>query len=266
MKVPCGKCLSCRIAKQKEWATRIIHEKNYHSDSMFLCLTYDDEHLPIYGSLVKKDLQKWFKRLRKKWKNKKIKYLACGEYGEEEYRPHYHVILFGLGAQHLDTRVYNCGHIIYYDDTWPMGHIHAGSVSYNSARYVIKYIHKKHDKNQYIRKIIADYGTYWLHLQKPFQLQSQGLGLQFILDNQKQIIENMKITINGVPVMLPRYYMKKLELSSSKLLQMSNEYKIKQYKKLIKRGIKDYRHSHKIREENYNAYKLLVKKERIFKK
>ena len=43
--VPCGKCLSCRIAKRREWTMRLWHELPYHQSSIFLTLTYDDDNL-----------------------------------------------------------------------------------------------------------------------------------------------------------------------------------------------------------------------------
>ena len=74
---------------------RVVHESYYWDSCIFLTLTYDDDHLPPNGSLVKSDLQKFFKRLRKN-SGKKMAYFACGEYGEQTARCHYHVILFGL--------------------------------------------------------------------------------------------------------------------------------------------------------------------------
>ena len=44
-------------------------------------------------TLQKSDLQKFFKRLRKKT-HEKISYYAVGEYGDNTQRPHYHIILF----------------------------------------------------------------------------------------------------------------------------------------------------------------------------
>ena len=99
--VPCGKCLSCRIAKRREWTMRLWHELPYHQSSIFLTLTYDDDNLPPNASLSKSDLQKFFKRLRKdlSYVDRKIKYFAAGEYGPKTNRPHYHAIVFGLSLQ-----------------------------------------------------------------------------------------------------------------------------------------------------------------------
>ena len=59
-----------------------------HEKSCMLNLTYDDDHLPEHGQLWKDDLQRFFKRLRKKFK---FRYVASGEYGEKTRRPHFHI-------------------------------------------------------------------------------------------------------------------------------------------------------------------------------
>ena len=65
-----------------------------HKVSCMLNLTYDDEHLPKHGQLLKTDLQKFFKRMRKS--GFKFRYVASGEYGDVSKRPHFHIALFGV--------------------------------------------------------------------------------------------------------------------------------------------------------------------------
>lgn len=199
MVVPCGKCLQCRIAHSREWATRILHEMDSWNDSSFVTLTYNPENEPKDKSLRKRDLQLYFKRLRKE---KKIKYFACGEYGPSTMRPHYHAIIFGVSPK--DKNVLN--------DCWGMGFIAAGNVTYESARYVAQYVDKKYygDKQKQV------YGD----KEPPFQLQSQKIGLDYALTHEAQIHENLGLTINGNHVSIPRYYLKHIELSESEREQM----------------------------------------------
>lgn len=130
--VPCGMCIDCRLAKARDWAIRCIHEAQLHEENTWLTLTYSPENLPKKGSLEKRDLTLFIKRLRKKlplysnmpcldkanriqyytskalkWRKrygkpkphtiyKEIRYYACGEYGRNNtIRPHYHICLFG---------------------------------------------------------------------------------------------------------------------------------------------------------------------------
>ena len=64
--MPCGKCLSCRIAKRSEWAMRMIHELDNFNCAVFVTLTYDEDHLPPHGSLVVSDLQKVLQTIKKR--------------------------------------------------------------------------------------------------------------------------------------------------------------------------------------------------------
>lgn len=45
------------------------------------------------------------KRLRKYLEPVKVRFFACGEYGDNTYRPHYHLILFGCDFR-SDRRLY----------------------------------------------------------------------------------------------------------------------------------------------------------------
>ena len=67
LKLPCGQCIGCRLEKSRQWAVRCMHEKQMHPFNEFVTLTYDDAHLPEGGALVKRHLQLFFKRLRKKF-------------------------------------------------------------------------------------------------------------------------------------------------------------------------------------------------------
>lgn len=193
VRVPCGRCRACRIARAREWSTRLLHELEYHEDATFTTLTYNDDNLPELGSLVPSDLQKFFKRLRKDVSGK-IRYYACGEYGETTFRPHYHAIIFGVDP--FDSVI---------QDNWPYGFVKNGTVTYDSCRYVADYI----GKSVLGKEAQA---AYYGQLVPPFARMSQGLGKQFIYDNADRIRDTQKITVRGVPVGLPRYYRKKLDL------------------------------------------------------
>ena len=142
--VPCGRCLACRISKRREWSLRMLHELADYDDAMFLTLTYNDDNLPPNGSLVKADLQKFFKRLRKRLDvdGRKIRYFACGEYGEQTQRPHYHAIIFGLSLRDEDKQL--------VVDSWDKMSWHVpqikkkafGMVEPDSIAYVAQYIDK----------------------------------------------------------------------------------------------------------------------------
>ena len=192
--VPCGHCLACRIARTREWTVRLLHESEFWEDTIFVTLTYDDEHLPSNRSLVPRDLTLFFKKLRRDLGDKKIKYYACGEYGDTFGRPHYHAIIFGLSPK--DKKL--------IEDNWRLGFVKLGSVTYDSCRYVAGYVQKKlygKASKEYDEKgIIA-----------PFSRMSKGLGESYVDKYWNKLYDMNTVTVRGVPMGLPRYYQKKLD-------------------------------------------------------
>jgi len=204
--VPCGRCLSCRIRRSSEWATRIVHEASSHSSAIFTTLTYDDAHYPSNGSLQKNDLVRFWKRMRKRCG--RIRYYAGGEYGECGGRPHYHLIVFGLRPctcfeSSKGVLLCRCHDRVVMHEVWGKGAVDRfGTVTYDSARYTADYIGKA---------IVAD-PEVWTSkgLAAPFQVMSQGLGRDFVDMNAEQLRLRKGVTIHGVPVGLPRYYATRL--------------------------------------------------------
>ena len=146
LQLPCGKCPSCVEKRARSWAVRCVLEAAQYKDNCFLTLTYRDECLPR-GGLCKKDLQRFIRRLRD-FTGKKIRYFACGEYGEHTYRPHYHLIVFNWfpeDAKFLKESEF--GGILFtskiLNDLWPFGISSVGEVSYSSCGYVARYCNKK---------------------------------------------------------------------------------------------------------------------------
>lgn len=217
--VPCGKCIGCRAAKAKEWTQRLLNEQAYWPTESFITLTYDDDHYPEGGKIVKKDLQCFFKKLRKKLDPYRIKYFACGEYGENTLRPHYHIIIFGIDER-MDKIVY---------ESWPYGErISIDTVTPGAIAYVTGYVRKK---------IADNYGRYRkLGLPLPFQLQSQGLGLRWAVDN-KETLEKNGLTREGKKISIPRYYIRKLNLNGDIMYRELCEAYNERDQELIDRGM-----------------------------
>lgn len=189
-RVPCGKCMACRISRTREWSMRLMHEVQEWDSCGFVTLTYRE--VPENGSLDKIALQRFFKRLREDLKPRKIKHFSCGEYGERFGRPHYHSIIYGIGAHDQEV----------IEDAWGKGFISIGTVTYDSASYVAGYIQKKLSGN----KGREAYGGRMV----PFQIQSLGIGKKWLEDNQGKLLEDGHVSVKGNEYSLPRYYVKKL--------------------------------------------------------
>lgn len=154
MKISCGQCSGCRLDRSRQWAIRCTHEASLYENNTFSTLTYRDAQLPNdpekgqpkNGTLVIRDFQLFMKRLRKK-NGAGIRFYACGEYGEKNQRPHYHVCLFNFALN--DRRLFkNTNGVNLYsssalDEIWGNGFTLSGEVTFQSAAYVARYIMKK---------------------------------------------------------------------------------------------------------------------------
>lgn len=145
--LPCGQCYQCRLERSRDWACRCILEAQMHKENCFVTLTYDDAHLPSDYGLQKMDLTNFFKRLRKNT-GAKLRYFACGEYGDLYSRPHYHICIFGYRPDDLQLIAQNRGVNLYTSQeilkAWQgRGFVSIGDVTFESAAYVARYVMKK---------------------------------------------------------------------------------------------------------------------------
>lgn len=209
LEVPCGKCLNCRLQKKREWTVRMLHETTQHNDSIFITLTYSDECIPENESLRKDHAVKFIKRLRfhvnKNCPGRRIRYFLCGEYGDKTQRPHYHAIIFGLGLNSLDKS--------FVIDSWPYCEWTTirikksfGLAEGKSIQYVAGYIQKKLS-GELADEVYRDTGR-----ENVFRLLSLGLGRGYIDNNVDTLTDNLYITVQGVKMALPRYYLNRLNL------------------------------------------------------
>ncbi len=205
--VPCGRCHACLSKLRQEWYVRCYYELKRSQNAYFVTLTYNDENINWsdqgYPSLNKREMQNFFKILRKRLKTK-FKYFIVGEYGTETHRPHYHVLFFDLlnDLKATDRLLSDC---------WKKGHIDIGYVKAASINYVLKYMIQPFDKNESDREI-------------PFRLMSQKppIGDNYITERKSwHLKDNTRFyaEILGVKYPLPRYFKEKIY---SKVERQSN--------------------------------------------
>lgn len=160
--LPCGKCIGCKASKATAWAHRCGHEASLWDYNTFLTLTYDERHLPEQGHLSDTDLTNFLKRLRKyaastdtnllQTQNSSVRYFACGEYGRENGRPHFHVLLFNCDFSDGYKVAERGQHDLFQSDTlhtlWPDGTANYGKATRASANYIAQYTLKKQGLNR----------------------------------------------------------------------------------------------------------------------
>lgn len=193
--VPCGRCPGCRDARAASWAFRLKEEEKRHQLSSFVTLTYDDDNLKGSGNglpnLVKKDLVDFFKRLRYNTNCKTIKYYACGEYGGQTLRPHYHGILFDATNDAVTK-------------AWTAGSAHFGEANARTMSYVTKYICKP--KTVGLSELDDR--------QAEFALMSKGMGLNYLDSKTVKYHQEGQFSFitlpGGIKQPLPRYFRDKI--------------------------------------------------------
>lgn len=215
-KVPCGYCDGCLLERSRQWAIRCVHESYTHKENSFLTLTYNDDEL-IHGylmaTLYPRHLQLFIKRLRKKYGNG-IKYFACGEYGDNTKRPHYHVCLFGLDF--TDKKYYSTsnGNNLYtsnnLDALWSHGNCIIGDMTFESAAYTARYIMDKKfgDDAKYYKEV---------GIEPEFIRMSRrpGIGYNFYKNCTSDIYPHDYCIIRGgIKTRPPKYYNGKYEIDN----------------------------------------------------
>lgn len=185
-----------------------------HEENCFITLTYNEEHLPANKSLDVREFQLFMKRLRKKYEPKKIRFYACGEYGDNLGRPHYHACLFGHDFE--DKKIWRetknkdplyRSHEL--EKLWPYGYSSVGEVTFQSAAYVARYLMKKMngqiaedhykwiDENGEIIKLVPEFTV---------MSRKPGIGKNWLVKFASDVYPDDFIIMNGKKMRPPRFY------------------------------------------------------------
>lgn len=133
----CGQCLPCRINRRRLWMWRQFLESLCHDENAFVTFTYSDQFAPSDGGLCPAHARDFLKRVRyhvnERDEGRKFRFFLVGEYGDQTFRPHYHLSLFGLGFAHREI-IQAC---------WPFGFAQTAEFNETTAQYVAGYVTKK---------------------------------------------------------------------------------------------------------------------------
>lgn len=269
MLVPCGKCIECLKAKQRQWIYRLQREEAVNKTSLFCTLTYDEKNVPLllldyhgqvylhksndkpqhvrYQDYIKsklfsdcimdlwpEDLQKFIKRLRKCYPHS-LKYFACGEYGDQFDRPHYHIALFTNGSANL---LKHC-----VEGSWQLGMTDVEYLVDARVTYITKYMLKGSLENRTDER------------QTPcFNRASHGLGSRGFYNDY--LIESSRLSEdeylrcvqlnNGSKIPVPRYFRKTMVADEWPLFDfeqqmLQEEERFKSQQKKFDTYVQDYK-------------------------
>lgn len=252
--VPCGKCMSCRISRSRQWAVRCVMEAMYHDENCFLTLTYNDENLPPIHhnavnfetgelcedspvhSLLRSDVQSFLKRLRRHYDYhygiNNIRYFGCGEYGPVNYRPHYHLIIFGLFPNDvIQFKKNHQGDVVYRSPTleklWGKGFVTVGECNFETAAYTARYITKK-----FLGESSQVYEFYDFIPEFSMMSLKPGIGSAYYDDHKYDIYKTDELIISrGIDASIkgkpPRYFDNKYDLEDHEHMEQIKEKRIK---------------------------------------
>ena len=218
--LPCGKCMPCRLKRKREWGVRAWHENQLSNETCFITLTFDEENIPAGRTVHISDLQLFFKKLRKHFPPKTIRFFACGEYGAKTGRPHYHALIYGTDFPDK-VRYAKSGDFWLYvspflNKVWSYGNVWIGDVTFDSAQYCAGYITKKitgdaADEHYATEEWVDNTTGEVSSVKRPeFATQSRmpGIGYDWFMTYKADLINRGYCTLNGVKISVPAYYKK----------------------------------------------------------
>ncbi len=229
------------------WAIRIVHEACMYVDqhgNSWVTLTYrdpdqcndkqyaDGHYIPGDYSLRPTHVSKFIRSLRKKNKQK-IRYFYCGEYGDENQRPHYHVCLFNHSFN--DQQLFKDEEGLYtytspsLESHWPYGFSTVAELNYETASYTAGYCFKKitgkRADEHYLR--CDEHGeAYWLHPEyirmSTGRKKPCGLGASFYEKYKNDMFpsDTTPVPGHGTEQLVPRYYKNILESEDPKTTEL----------------------------------------------
>lgn len=235
--VPCGRCFGCKLERSRQGMIRSTHESSMFSQNCFITLTYAPENLPLCGGisvLCDKHLSDFWKRFRKKFAGvdeiedlktgewiRPIRYYACGEYGENFGRPHYHASVFNFDFKDLVQFGWSKGFRnakkfpLYTSPTleklWGHGFVNVAPFNPSTAGYVARYVLKKQNgkvaEEEHYSVVNPDTGEVVL---RPMEFARQsnrpGIGAYWYHKFKSDIYPNDHFVFDGKVMRPPRYY------------------------------------------------------------
>ena len=208
---PCGHCAACRKNDAVEWGLRSYFEAQDYEQSVFVTLTYDDEHLlqskmPGYNGLLSPSHIKDFCKSFSYYNRAPFRYFIGGEYGENTNRAHYHAILFGVDitspAFYDKFWVQNKSGYNSYCKAWPHGFTLLQPLTPQRCFYAAKYATK------YTKAMIDEMKLFGQ--QPPFRRMSKGLGRNWFEKHKEEIALRGYVQYKGCKLRIPRYYFDRL--------------------------------------------------------
>lgn len=224
--LPCGKCIGCLQDKARQWAVRCVHEASLYDDNCFITLTFDNDHIDPYFNLDKKIYVDFMKRLRFRF-GEGIRFFHSGEYGDQNFRPHHHALIFNFDFPDKELFQVRNGIRLYRSEElerlWPFGFSTIGNVTFESAAYVARYTLKKIGFRG-----DAPYRKFLQTRQIPYITMSRrpGIAHEWFQQFKSDVYPHDYVVINnGIQLRPPRYYDKLYDLEYPEIMKAIKEHR-----------------------------------------
>lgn len=236
LRVPCGQCIGCRLERSRQWAMRCVHEASQYADNCFVTLTYDDDHLPEDGSLNVRDFQLFMKRLRKEF-GSGIRFFQCGEYGEQLGRPHHHAILFNFDFKDKYEWVLRNSMQTFRSATlerlWPHGLSEIGSVTFESAAYVARYVMKKVSGIDAVEHYVDEDSGVILKPEYVTMSRRPGIAAGWFRKWLRDVYPHDYAVFRGIKMRPPKFYDKMFEAIDPNMMRSLKNKRVTNSEKLV---------------------------------
>lgn len=239
-----------------------MHESQLYEENCFLTLTYADENLPSNGSISRREMQLFIKRLRKKIRPRKIRYVYCGEYGDKTKRPHYHALIFNYDFSR-DRKPHSRnrdGQYLYtsaeLESVWTHGHALIGSLTFESAAYVARYCLKKVTGKaaaEAYERLDPSTGEIFNIEPEFFGMSLKpGIGYGWLEKYKTDVYPHDEVIVRGHKTRPPRYYdelLSEMEVSPIKKARLKNARKYKSNNTPARLKVREMLHNARVNEK-----------------
>lgn len=219
---PCGKCPLCKNVKRIKQACRaLLGYTSKDGKGSFVCLTYRDDQLPPNG-VERRALTKYHHKLRKLY-GSLPPWFACGEYGDDNLRPHYHLAYIGEEIP-----------VEYIQRSWKKGFVTCGPLNQGGAVYITKDMVKGRKCPDGKNKPFVRFSNHF----------PDGLSEQ----EKEKVYRTGEITINGKSYPFPEYLKRRYH----------DDYKLYEWERVHREHLKRL---DKLKKVQYNYDRLKTPKE-----
>lgn len=243
--LPCGRCHGCRLEYARQWTVRLMHEGASSDENAFITLTYDDDHIPLDGSLRYSDFRSFLKRFRERVRKlelacdlvpRRIRFFMCGEYGVSDSgglgRPHFHAIIFGWRfpdrkywrTSEAGSKSYRSA---FLESLWTFGSSELGDLTQESAAYVSRYVMKKISgdaADQHYRDLDKATGELtWRVPEFTHMSLKPGIGAKWFERFHSDVYPHDRVVVKGRLSKPPRYYDKLMGRLEPELIEAIKE-------------------------------------------